>query len=70
MAVKRYPMFKVRSGGQEEIAHVQSKEQQLHFTGAAVKRYPTWDKRNPTNTVGAERGHQRADRMKTTVTEN
>ena len=41
VAVKRYPMFKVRSGGQEETAHVQSKEQQLHFTGAAVKRYPT-----------------------------
>ena len=27
--------------GQEELLHVQGKEQQLHFAGAAVKRYPT-----------------------------
>ena len=41
VAMKRYPMSRVRSGSQEEIAHIQSKEQQLHFAGAAVKRYPT-----------------------------
>ena len=33
--------FKVRRGGSEEIPLVQGKEQWLHFTGAAVKRYPT-----------------------------
>ena len=30
----------VRKGGGEEIPLVQGKEQQLHFAGAAVKRYP------------------------------
>ena len=33
-------MFKVRRGSGEEIPLVQGKEQRLHFTGAAVKRYP------------------------------
>ena len=33
--------FKVRRGGSEEIPLIQSKEQQLRFAGAAVKRYPT-----------------------------
>ena len=28
-------------GGSEEIPLVQGKELQLHFAGAAVKRYPT-----------------------------
>ena len=44
-ADRSYPTSKVRSGGQEEITHVQGK-------------------RNPSKTVGAERGHQRADRLK------
>ena len=35
-----HSMFKVRRGGDEEIPLVQGKEQQLHFAGAAVKRYP------------------------------
>ena len=30
-----------QKGGGEEIPLVQSKEQWLHFAGAAVKRYPT-----------------------------
>ena len=34
-------MFNVRRGGGEEIPIVPGKEQQLHFAGAAVKRYPT-----------------------------
>ena len=34
--------FKVRRGGSEEIPLIQGKEQQLCFTGAAVKRYPTF----------------------------
>ena len=45
VAVKRYPTSKVRSGGREEISHVQGK-------------------RNPSKTVGTERGHRRADRLK------
>ena len=36
-----YPTSKVRGGGQEELPHVQCKEQWLCFAGAAVKRYPT-----------------------------
>ena len=27
--------------GREELPHIQGKEQQLRFAGAAVKRYPT-----------------------------
>ena len=41
MAKRSYSTFKVRRGGGEEIPLVQGKEQQLHFAGAAVKRYPT-----------------------------
>ena len=33
--------MKVRKGGDEEIPLIQVKEQQLHFAGVAVKRYPT-----------------------------
>ena len=35
-----YSKFKVKRGGSEEIHLIQGKEQQLHFAGAAVKRYP------------------------------
>ena len=38
---RSYSMFKVRRGGSKEIPLIQGKEQQLHFAGAAVKRYPT-----------------------------
>ena len=42
MAAKRSsPISKVRGGGQEELPHIQGKEQQLCFAGAAMKRYPT-----------------------------
>ena len=37
---RSYSMFKVRRGGGKEIPFIQGKEQQLHFAGAAVKRYP------------------------------
>ena len=40
-AKRSYFMFKVRNGGCEEIPLFQGKEQQLRFTGTAVKRYPT-----------------------------
>ena len=33
--------MKVRKGSGEEIPLVQGKEQQVHFAGAAMKRYPT-----------------------------
>ena len=33
--------MKVRKGGGEEIPFVHDKEQRLHFTGAAMKRYTT-----------------------------
>ena len=38
--MRRYPKSNIRSGGGEEIPHVQGKEQQLRFAVAAVKRYP------------------------------
>ena len=40
-AKRSYSTFKVRRGGCEEIPLIKGKEQQLHFAGAAVKRYPT-----------------------------
>ena len=33
--------MKVRKGRVEEILLIQGKEHQLHFAGAALKRYPT-----------------------------
>ena len=41
MGERSYSTFKVRSGGHEKIPLVQGKEQQVHFAGAAMKRYPT-----------------------------
>ena len=40
-AKKRLPMSRVRSGGCEEIPHIQGKELWLRFDGVAVKRDPT-----------------------------
>ena len=40
-AERSYSTFQVRNGGSEEIPLAQGKEQQLHFVGAAMKRYPT-----------------------------
>ena len=56
---RSYSTFKVRRGGREKIPLILRKEQQLHFAGAAMKRYPTSKvKRNPSKTVGVVRGHQ------------
>ena len=55
--------MKVRNGGSKEIPLVQGKEQWLCFAGAAVKRYPTQGKRNPSKMVSVARGHQRADTL-------
>ena len=57
-------MFKVRRAGGEKIPFVQGKKQQLHFAGAAVKRYPMSKVRETQKTVGVARGHQRADTLK------
>ena len=39
-AKRSYSTFRVRRSSCEEIPLVQGKEQQLHFAGAAVMRYP------------------------------
>ena len=41
MAERSYPTPEVRGGDCEEVPLIQGKEQQLHFAGAAVKRYST-----------------------------
>ena len=51
--------MKVRKGGSEEIPLIQGKEQWLHFTGAAVKRYPKSKERRLC-------GHRRAKRSYST----
>ena len=43
---------------------MQGKEQPLHFAGAAMKKYPMCKVRETQVRVGAEKGHQRADRLK------
>ena len=64
-AERSYSTFRVRRGSREEIPLVQGKEQQLHFAGAAMKRYNhVQGKRNPSKMVGVMRGHQRADTLK------
>ena len=40
VAQRSFPTSEVRGSGQEELPHVQGKEQWLRFVGAAVKRYP------------------------------
>ena len=60
-------MSKVRGGGHEETPNFQGKGQWLRFAGALPH---VQGKRNPSKTVGTERRHQRADRLKTTITEN
>ena len=67
-----YCTFKVRRGAREDIPHIQGKEQQLRFAGAAaVLCWSSWEevphvqgKRNPSKMVGVARGHQRADTVK------
>ena len=39
VAKRSYPTSKGRGGGREELPHVQGKEQQLCFAGAALKGY-------------------------------
>ena len=54
---RRYSTSKVRSSSQEEIPHVQGKEQRLHFAGAAVKEIPhVSGKRNPSKMREGIRG--------------
>ena len=64
VAKRSYSTSKVRGGGQEELPHIQGKEQQLCFVGATVETPYVQGKRNLSNMVGTERGHQRANRLK------
>ena len=50
------------ASSQEELSHIQGQEWWLHFAGAAIPHVQS--KRNPSKTVGTERGHQRADTLK------
>ena len=59
---RTFPTSKARNGNSEEIHHVQGKEQQLCFAGAAKKRYPT-------SNVGAERASE-GRQTETTITDN
>ena len=35
-----YSMLRVRRGSSKEVPLIQGKQQQLHFAGTAMKRYP------------------------------
>ena len=75
-AERRYPTCKVMSGSQEDIPHIQIQEQRSSGdtpcprSGAVAcwssheEKPHVQGKRNPSKTIGAERGHQRADRLK------
>ena len=56
----------VRRGSCEEIPLIQGKEQQLHFAGAAMKKYPTGKVRE---TRRCSKRHQRED-IQTIIIEN
>ena len=58
-AERSYLMFKVSRGDYEEIPLIQGKKERLHFSGTAVKIYPTSKARET-----PVRGHQRADTLK------
>ena len=55
--MRRYPKSNIRSGGGEEIPHVQGKEQCEEIPQVQGKR-------KPSKIVGITRGHQRADTLK------
>ena len=58
-------LWTVQEIGQEELPHVQGQGWWLDFAGAACEEIlHVQDKRNPSEKVGAERGHQKADRLK------
>ena len=42
MAERSYPIPEVRGGSQEELPHVQGKEQRLGFAGTAMQRDPAF----------------------------
>ena len=60
MAERKYPTSKV--SGPEDILHVQGKEQEQRLRCEEIPHVQGI--RNPRRTVGAERGHQRANRLK------
>ena len=52
--------MKVRNSGDKEIPLIQSKEQQLCFSGAAEIPHAQ-GRRNPSKMIGVAGAHQRAD---------
>ena len=56
-------MPKGRGSGLGELPCFRGKEQRPHFPGAEERPH-VQGKRNPSKTVGTERGDQRADRLK------
>ena len=62
--IKDLPLYILRSGSHEELPHVQGQEQQLRFASSREEIPHVQDKRKPSKMVGAERGYQRADRLK------
>ena len=63
-------MFKVRRGGSEEISLIQGKEQRLHFSGAAMKRYPTSKVRETQVESSCCKRASEGRQTETTLTEN
>ena len=63
---QNFPQFivihTVKSFGVGSVKGCVALEWWLHFAGAAIPHVQS--KRNPSKTVGTERGHQRADRLK------
>ena len=55
--------MKVRNSGDKEIPLIQSKEQQLCFSGAAEIPHAQ-GRRNPSKMIGVAGAHQRADTLK------
>ena len=58
-------MSQVRGCGRDKLPYIQGQGWWLDFAGAACEEIlHVQDKRNPGEKVGAERGHQKADRLK------
>ena len=62
--VEALPQEKIRGGSQEELPYFQGKEQRLCFLESSEVIPHVQGEKNPSKMVGAERGHQRADRVK------
>ena len=63
-AERSYPGPEGRGGGQEELTRSRGKEVAALCWSSREERLRVQGKRNPSKTVGIERGDQRADRLK------